>query len=115
MLYSACVVKVLLIAPIAICSTTWQNQQAAYVLTENSNQPDHPSSIIRVFDMHTMASRYRQADNEESDRTGQTRRQGNPSICLSLCGFVMWRLIYLGLATLLSIGEDPWLRKHNAI
>ena len=40
----------------SIWATTWQNQQNECASSEDSDQPGHPPSLIRVFAVHSMGS-----------------------------------------------------------
>ena len=37
-------------------AATWQNHESEYALSEDSDQPGHPPSLIRVFAVRLMGS-----------------------------------------------------------
>ena len=72
-----------------IWATTWQNQQNECAPSKDSDQPEHPSSLIRVFAVHSMEAKgpvftvhsmeakgpsFLHADSEDSDQTWQMPR-----------------------------------------
>ena len=75
---------------------TWQNQQNECVPSEDSDQPGHMPSLIRVFTYTQWVandSSFLHADSEDSDQTGRMPRliwvfAG----CTAIVGFVMLRL-----------------------
>ena len=80
-----------------IWATTWQNQQNECTPSEDSDQPGHPPSMIRVFAVHKKAwvLSYPLSAQQDSDQTG-----GDAQADLSLrwahthfVGFVMSWLI----------------------
>ena len=80
-----------------IWAASRQNQQNGICASEDSDQPGHPPSLIRVFATHW-------AHSEGSDQTRRLHRliwvfAGR--ICL-LIGFVIWRLNYL------LLYASPW-------
>ena len=56
-----------------IWAATWQNQQSDSAPSEDSDQPGHPPSLIRVFAVRLMGS-FLHADSEDSDQTGRMPR-----------------------------------------
>ena len=63
--------------PLHHMSATWQNQQNESVPSEDSDQPWHPPSLIRVFasawrKLGSLATSW--AQNEDSDQTGRMPR-----------------------------------------
>ena len=81
-------------------AASWQNQQTDCVPREDSDQPEHPPSLIRVFAVLSMGSKgpkFLHADSEDSDQTGRM-----PRLILvfagrtcDFVGFVMRRLMCL--------------------
>ena len=79
-------------------AATWQNQQSERAPSEDSDQPGHPPSLIRVFACAQWVAkgpRFLHADSEDSDQTGRMPRliwvfAGRT---LTLLGLVMSRLI----------------------
>ena len=57
-------------------AATWQNQQNECAPSENSDQPGHPPSLIRVFVRLWVAkdTSFLHADSEDSDQTGRMPR-----------------------------------------
>ena len=55
-------------------ATTWQNQQNECAPSEDSYQPGHPPSLIRVFALRSVGNKgpkVLHADSEDSDQTGR--------------------------------------------
>ena len=93
----------------AIWAASWQNQQCHYAPSEDSDQPGHPPSLIRVFAVRMkkawvlIATHW--ADSEDSDQPGHPQRrlwsdwadaQANLSLRWAhthFVGFVTMRLI----------------------
>ena len=50
-------------------ATIWQNQQCGYPPSEDSDQPGHPPSLIRVFVVRMKDPSVLHADSEDSDQT----------------------------------------------
>ena len=60
---------------------TWQNKQAECVPSEDSDQPGHPPSLIRVWSESSLCAQwvakdlsFLHADSEDSDLTGRMPR-----------------------------------------
>ena len=56
---------------------TWQNQQSDCAPSEDSDQPGHPPSLIRIFAVRMMkvwTLSYPLRDSEDSDQTGRMPR-----------------------------------------
>ena len=53
-------------------AATWQNQQCGFAPSEDSDQPGHPRSLIRVFCPHEET--YPLSASEDSDQTGRMPR-----------------------------------------
>ena len=54
-MYSVVSLDILWIS-VFIWATTWQNQQNESATSEHSDQPGHPPSLLRVFDVRSMGS-----------------------------------------------------------
>ena len=83
-----------------IWAATWQNQQNECVPSEDSDQPGHPPSLIRVFACAQWVAKYSSFLHADSEDTDQTRRM--PRLIwvfarrtLILLVFDMSRLSYL--------------------
>ena len=61
-----------------ICDASWQNQRCGCASSEDSDQPGHPPSLIRVFPVRMkkawVLSYPVSAHSEDSDQTGQMPR-----------------------------------------
>ena len=100
-----------------IWAATWQNQQSECAPSENSDQPGHPPSLIRVF-----AGRMKKALALSTERTAKTlirlgRCQGWSESSLdaqSVVGFVMrWFIcVFLASGPYLGFCPDP---KHLVV
>ena len=63
--------------PEAIWAATWQNQQSDFAPSEDSDQPWHPPSLIRVFAVRmkkALVLSYPLSASEDSDQTGRMPR-----------------------------------------
>ena len=63
-------------------AATWQNQQNECAPSEDSDQPGHPPSLIRVFAVRSVGSlgpKFLHADSEDSDQTGRMQSDCAPS------------------------------------
>ena len=86
---------------IVIWAAPWQNQQSECAPSEDSDQPGHPPSLIRVFAVCAQwvakDPSFLQADNEDSDQTGRMPRLiwvfDGPTC--HFVGFVTMRLIIM--------------------
>ena len=58
-------------------AASWQNQQSECAPSEDSDQPGHPPSLIRVFAVRSVGAKdpsFLHADSEDSDQTGRMPR-----------------------------------------
>ena len=99
-------------------ATSWQNQQNDCAPSEDSDQPGHPPSLIKVFTvcmkkLGSLATHW--AHSEDSDKTGQM-----PRSILSLrwahshfVGFVMKWLSSLLLLLIYFFGDGDSFQAHH--
>ena len=86
--------------PVTIWATSWQNQQCACAPSEDSDQPGHPPSLIRVFAVRLMGSYIRtQAFFMRTAKTDHTGRMPRliwvfAGRTCHFVGFVTRRLIF---------------------
>ena len=67
--------------------------------SEDSDQPEHLPSLIRVFAWRTVWSLATHKAHKDSDQTGRT---------CHFVGFVMMRLSYLNISNLLNTSPENW-------
>ena len=99
-----------------IWAATWQNQQSDWAPSEDSDQPGHPPSLIRV-----LAVRMKKAwvfsyplSTQRSLWSDRVDAQADMSLCWArshFVGFVMLRLIYRILEIIESEGERKRAKK----
>ena len=83
-----------------IWATTWQNQQSECVPSEDSDQPGHPPSLIRVFAVRWMGSQGPKLSSCGQRRLWSDWADAQADLSLRwayshFVGFVMSRLIWL--------------------
>ena len=79
-------------------TATWQNQQSDCAPSEDSDQPGHPTSLIRVFDVRLMGSKGPKLSSCEQRRLWSDWADAQADLSLrwahtQFVGFVMSRLI----------------------
>ena len=78
----------------SIWAASWQNQQNCCAPSEDSDQPGHPPSLIRVFALRSMGAEDPSSLHADSEDSGQTGRIWVFARRTCHCnGFVMRRLI----------------------
>ena len=88
-----------------IWATTWQNQQTECAPSEDSDQPGHPPSLIRVFAVRSMGSEGPSVSSCAQRRLWSDSADAEADLSLRwahthFVGFVTSRLIFLMTLTL---------------
>ena len=88
------------ILPDSLWATTWQNQQNECAHSEDSDQPVHPPSLIRVFAVRSMGSQGPKVSSCGQRRLWSDWADAQTDLSLRwahshFVGFVMSRLIFL--------------------